>query len=262
MKQKIINKVKKKEWNKNMKKVSIIIPMHNSSGHIDQCIDSVLNQTYKNIEVIVVDDKSSDNSIELVEQKKDSRIKLIKLSENLGAAKARNTGIDAATGEYICFLDSDDYWKLDKLEKQVNFIEKNNYTFIYGGYVFLKKDKTTHVAHVPESINYKQALKNTTIFTSTVMFNMTHLKKEDIYMPNVKRGQDTATWWQILKKGITAYGIDEVLAFYRVGEKSLSSNKFKALKRTWDLYKREDISFFKRVYCFICYIKNAIKRRI
>lgn len=244
-----------------MKKVSIIIPMHNSSLHIEECINSVLNQSYKELEIIAVDDKSTDNTIQIVEQIKDERIRLVKLENNVGAAKARNKGIDLAVGNYICFLDSDDYWQLDKLEKQVNFMEKNNYTFIYGGYQFFNKTRT-HVAHVPEKINYKQALRNTTIFTSTVMFNMSHLKKEDIYMPNIKRGQDTATWWQVLKKGITAYGIDEVLAFYRVGEKSLSSNKFKALKRTWDLYKREDIGFFKRIYCFICYIKNAIKRRV
>lgn len=115
---------------------------------------------------------------------------------------------------------------------------------------------------MPKSLNYKQALKNTAIFTSTVMFNMNHLNKEDIYMPNLRRGQDTATWWQILKKGIMAYGMEDVIAIYRVGENSLSSNKFKALKRTWDLYKREDINYFKKIYCFLCYIKNAIKRRI
>ncbi len=244
-----------------MKKVSIIIPMHNSSKHIEECIDSVLNQTYENIELVIVDDKSSDNSIELVEKICDDRIKIIKLSQNVGAAQARNTGIDYATGDYICFLDSDDFWNLEKIEKQVNFIEENNYSFIYSGYAYFRNNKIT-TAHVPNSINYEAALKNTTIFTSTVMFNMRKLKKEDIYMPNIKRGQDTATWWKVLKKGITAYGIDEVLAFYRVGEKSLSSNKFKALKRTWDLYKREDINLVKKIYCFNWYVVNAIKRRM
>lgn len=244
-----------------MKKVSVIIPMHNSSKHIDECISSVLNQTYENLEIIVVDDKSSDNSVEIVEAKKDSRIKIIKLSENVGAAKARNVGIKEASGEYICFLDSDDYWDKEKIYKQIKFIEQNNYSFIYSEYAYLKNNKIK-IAHVPKWMNYEKALKNTAIFTSTVMFNMKYLKKEDIYMPNVKRGQDTATWWQILKKGITAYGINEVLAFYRVGEKSLSSNKIKALKRTWNLYKREDIKFLKKIYCFNCYIFNAIKRRL
>lgn len=243
-----------------MKKVSVIIPMHNSSKHIKECIESVINQTYKNIEIIVVDDASVDNSAEIIKSINDSRIKMLELKDNLGAAIARNKGIEIATGDYICFLDSDDYWVLDKLVKQVKFSETNNYTFIYSGYEFLKNNKT-HIAHVQLSINYNQALKNTTIFTSTVMFNMQYLKKEDIYMPNVE-SEDTATWWQVLKKGITAYGIDEPLAVYRVGEKSLSSNKIKALKRTWNLYKREDISFIKRIYCFIFYIINAIKRRI
>ena len=244
-----------------MKKVSVIIPMHDSSKHIKECIESAINQTYKNIEIIVVDDASKDNSAEIIKSINDSRIKILELKQNVGAAMARNKGIEIATGDYICFLDSDDYWILDKLEKQVKFIEANNYTFIYAGYEFLKNNKT-HIAHVPLSINYSQALKNTTIFTSTVMFNMQYLKKEDIFMPNIKRGQDTATWWQVLKKGITAYGIDEPLAVYRVGEKSLSSNKIKALKRTWNLYKREDISHIKKIYCFIFYIINAVKRRI
>ena len=95
------------------------------------------------------------------------------------------------------------------------------------------------------------------------MFNMNKLKKDDIYMPNIKRGQDTATWWQVLKKGITAYGMPDVLAIYRVGQgASLSSNKIRALKRTWQLYKREDINYIKKIYCFLCYIINAIKRRM
>lgn len=245
-----------------MKKVSVIIPMHNSSKHIEQCVDSVLNQTYGNIEVVVVDDQSTDDSTKLVENKNDNRVKLIKLKKNVGAAIARNIGIDQATGDYITFIDSDDYWILNKLDKQINFIEANDYKFIYGGYAYLKRNGETHIAHVPTSITYKQALKNTTIFTSTVMFNMKYLKKEDIYMPNIKKGQDTATWWKVLKTGITAYGIDEVLSFYRVGEKSLSSNKFKALKRSWDLYKREDINYMKRIYYYICYVINAIKRRL
>ena len=222
------------------KKVSVIIPMYNSSKYIKECVQSVLNQTYKNVELIIVDDMSSDNSVEIVEQFKDDRIKLIKLSKNVGAALARNKGIDNATGEYICFLDSDDYWVLDKLERQVKFIEENDYAFIYSDYAYLNLDGTTHIAHVPKLITYKQALKNTAIFTSTVMFNMSYLDKVDIYMPNIKRGQDTATWWQVLKKGIKAHAINEVLAFYRRGEKSsLSSNKFRALKRTWKLYKKD-----------------------
>ena len=244
-----------------MKKISVIVPMHNSSKYLTECIESILNQTYNNFEIIIVDDASTDNSVEIASEIKDNRIRIFKLEENLGVATARNKGIEEATGDYICFIDSDDYWVRDKLERQIKFIEENDYAFIYGGYKYLRNE-STHIAHVPISVDYKQALKNTTIFTSTVMFNMNYLNKEDIYMPNIRKGQDTATWWKVLKKGITAYGIDEPIAIYRVGEKSLSSNKLKALKRTWNLYKREDINYIKKIYCFICYMINATKRRI
>lgn len=242
-----------------MKKVSVIIPVYNSSKYIKECLDSVIKQTYKNLEIILVDDKSSDNSIEIIKSYNDKRIKLIELENNVGAAISRNKGIEASTGDYLCFLDSDDFWKLNKIEKQVRFIK--NREFIYAGYTYYKRGKT-HNVKVPKHIDYKESLKNTTIFTSTVMFNMNKLKKEDIYMPDIKRGQDQATWWKVLKKGITAYGIDEVLAFYRVGEKSLSSNKLKALKRTWYILKREELGKTKTLYCYLCYIKNAIKRRL
>lgn len=242
-----------------MKKVSVIIPVYNSSKYIKECLDSVIKQTYKNLEIILVDDKSSDNSIEIIKSYNDKRIKLIELENNVGAAISRNKGIEASTGDYLCFLDSDDFWKLNKIEKQIKFIK--NREFIYAGYTYYKRGKT-HNVKVPKHIDYKESLKNTTIFTSTVMFNMNKLKKEDIYMPDIKRGQDQATWWKVLKKGITAYGIDEVLAFYRVGEKSLSSNKLKALKRTWYILKREELGKTKTLYCYLCYIKNAIKRRL
>ena len=244
-----------------MDKVSVIIPIHNSSKYILQCINSVINQTYNNLEIIIVDDKSEDNSLDIIKSIHDKRINIIKLKNNLGVAKARNKGIDAATGKYICFLDSDDYWYPEKIEKQIKFIKDNDYTFIYGSYLYLRDEQIVHIAKVPSKITYSEALKNTTIFTSTVMFNMKKLKKKDIYMPDVRLGQDTACWWKVLRLGITAYGMRDALVVYRVGNESLSSNKFRALKRTWNLYKLEDISFFRKVYCFICYVFNAIKRR-
>ena len=242
-----------------MKKVSVIIPVHNSEKYISECINSVINQTYKNLEIIIIDDKSIDNSINIIKSIKDKRIKIIELETNSGAAVARNKGIKAATGDYICFLDSDDYWKLKKIEKQVKYIK--NKAFIYSEYQYLRKNKT-HIAHVPKSLTYNQLLKNTAIFTSTVMLNMKYLNKEDIYMPNIKRGQDYGAWYKILKKVNIAYGMNEVLSIYRVGNNSLSSNKIKSLIRTWNLYKRENIKLYKRIYYFVWYVINAIKRRI
>lgn len=242
-----------------MKKVSIIIPVYNSSKHIKECLNSVINQTYKNLEIIVVNDNSIDNTMDIVNSYKDKRIKVINLVKNSGVSIARNKGVEISTGDYICFLDSDDCWDLEKIEKQVNFI--GDKAFIYSDYEFYNNGKK-HRVSVPKSLTYKQALKNTTIFTSTVMFNMKYLSKEDIYMPNIRRGQDTATWWKILKKIDKAYGMNEVLSIYRVEGKSLSSNKLKALKRTWNIYKLEGLNVFKRIYYFSHYLKNAIKRRI
>ena len=244
-----------------MKKVSVIIPVYNGSKYLYQCIESVINQDYKNLEIIVVDDNSSDNSISIIKKFKDRRIKLIKLNNHLGVSKARNRGIDEASGELICFIDSDDYWYLDKISKQVRFILDNDYKFIYGSYLYLKNNHT-HIAKVPKMITYNEALKNTTIFTSTVMFNMKYLNKKDIYMPDIKLGQDTACWWKILKSGVTAYGMSDILSVYRISGESLSSNKLKAIKRTWNLYRLEDISYLRKIYCFICYLFNAIIRRL
>ena len=242
-----------------MKKVSIIIPVYNTSEYLKECINSVVNQTYKNLEIIIVNDKSTDNSIDIINSFCDKRIKVINLDKNSGVSVARNKGVEVSTGDLICFIDSDDYWYLDKIEKQVKFIKDK--AFIYGDYEYLKNGKRKRVK-VPKSITYKDALKNTTIFTSTVMFNMEYLNKEDIYMPLVKLGQDSSTWWKVLKKVNIAYGMNEVLSIYRVGNESLSSNKIKSIMGTWNILKMEKINIFKRIWYFICYIFNAIKRRL
>ena len=164
-----------------MIKVSVIIPVYKTSKYLEEWLNSVINQTYKNLEIIIINDYSKDNSLEIINKYKDKRIKLINLKENSGVAVARNEGIKSSIGDLICFLDSDDYWNLKKIEKQVKFIKKHNYAFIYSDYAYLNNNKKKRVS-VPKFITYKEALKNTTIFTSTVMFNMKLLKKEDIYM--------------------------------------------------------------------------------
>lgn len=244
-----------------MKKVSVIIPLHNEEKYIKECIESVINQTYKNLEIIVVDDKSTDNSLKELKKIKDERIKVIKLKENQGVSNARNKGVEKATGDYICFLDSDDFWDKDKIKKQIKFIKDK--TFIYSRYAYTSKDgKVIKEAKVAKQLNYKQALKNTCIFTSTVMFDMSKVAKEDLHMPKLQMGEDTYAWWNVLKKGITAYSIDEVLAYYRQKDNSLSSNKFRAVKCAWKLYKLQNLSLIKRIYCFCNYLLNATLRRI
>ena len=247
--------------------VSIIVPVQNSEKFIKDTIKTVQEQTYNNWELILVNDCSVDNSKKIIEKeiKKDKRIKLINLKENSGAAIARNTGIDNAKGKYIAFLDADDLWEKEKIEKQINFMKEKECAFSFSGYEFADEDGKGNgkIVRVPEKINYKQALKNTTIWTSTVMFDIEKTGRELIHMPNVKRGQDTATWWKVLKTETNAYGINEVLSYYRRTSDSLSANKIKALKRTWNLYRNvEHLNIFYSFYNFCWYCFNAIRRRM
>lgn len=245
--------------------VSIIMPAYNAARVIDDTIHSVLGQTYKNWELIVVDDRSTDNTLEIVRQFSSEKIKIIELKKNSGAAKARNRGVLAAKGRFVCFLDADDLWCPDKLARQLNFMNETGAAFGFAGYVFAdaKGKPNGKVVRVPKTITYNQALKNTTIWTSTVIFDMTKIKKQDLKMPDVKRGQDMATWWKVLKKIDFAYGLDEVVAIYRRSGNTLSSNKIKALKRTWHLYRRvEHFNLMRSAFCFSVYVYNAVRRRI
>ncbi len=245
--------------------ISIIVPVYNAEKFLDETIKTVLNQTYKNWELILVNDCSTDNSKDIIKKyTKDKRIKLINNKVNSRAAISRNNGIKESIGTFLCFLDADDQWDKEKLEKQIKFMKEKDCAFSFTGYEFADENCIPNgkKVYVPEKLNYKQALKNTTIWTSTVMFNMTKLSKEDIFMPNVK-SEDTASWWSILKKVDFAYGLNEILSFYRRSEGTLSSNKIEAIKRIWNLYRNvEHLSFFKSMHCFVGYAFNAVKRRI
>lgn len=247
--------------------VSIIVPVYNSEKFIKDTIKTVKQQTYQNWELILVNDCSTDNSESIINKQieEDNRIKLISLKKNSGAAIARNTGIEKARGKYIAFLDADDLWKSNKLKSQIKFMNENKYEFTFTGYEFADENgnETGKTVQVPQKLTYKQALKNTTIFTSTVIFDSEVLGKEIIHMPDVRRGQDTATWWKVLKTGISAYGMKESLSLYRRSNNTLSSNKIKALKRTWNLYRNvEKLSLCISLYNFCWYCFNAVKRRI
>jgi len=243
--------------------ISIIVPIYNRAHYIKDIVTTVGNQTYANWKLIFIDDGSTDNTVEEINKVLSEKIELIKLPRHVGVSEARNKGIETAAGDYIAFLDSDDLWEPEKLEKQLKFMEENDYNFSFTGYKYEKKDKQEKNVRVPKKLIYEEALKDTVIFTSTVMINIKKIDKEIIYMPNVKFGEDSITWWKILKNGNTAYGINQVLAVYRRGEKSLSSNKFFTIKCTWKSYRKyEKLNIFKASYYFIFYIFNAIKRRI
>lgn len=247
--------------------VSIVVPVYNSEKFIAETIKSVQDQTYSNWELLLVNDVSTDKSVEIIKelQKKDKRIKLFNNRVNSGAGPSRNRGIKEAKGQYLAFLDADDLWLKTKLAKQVKFMQKNDCAFSFTGYEFADAfgKPNGKKVRVPKTITYKQALKNTTISTITVMFDMSKLSKKKIQMPDLRRGQDTACWWSILKLISYANGLNEVLSYYRRTPETLSANKYKALKRTWYLYRNvENFKIFKSFMNFIFYSLNAARRRI
>lgn len=245
--------------------VSIVTPVYNSEKFISYTIESVINQTYQNWEMIIVDDCSRDDSANIIEKYclADTRIKYIKLEKNSGAAVARNVGIDISKGRFIAFLDSDDLWEPEKLEKQIKFMEENKIGFSFTSYRLIDEEGNdlNKVITVPSKVNYDDLLKNTIIGCLTVVIDKNIIG--DFRMPLVRAGQDTATWLSILRRGFEAYGINEPLARYRKVNGSISSNKIKALKRTWNTYKNiEKLPFPKLCYVFTCYVINAIRKRI
>ena len=181
--------------------VSIITPVYNAERFLEDTIKSVQKQSYKNWELVLVDDCSKDSSSEIIEklQNSDDRIRYIKLEKNSGAAISRNTGIKNAKGRFIAFVDSDDLWEKTKLEKQIEYMLRENIGFSFTSYRYMREngEKTTKVAKAPKKIDYEGLLKNTIIGCSTVVLDRKIIG--DFEMPLVKRGQDTATWLKILR---------------------------------------------------------------
>ncbi|EIJ6032566.1 glycosyltransferase family 2 protein [Acinetobacter baumannii] len=244
------------------KLVSIIIPSFNSAEYISKTIQSVLLQTYDDWEMIIVDDCSTDNSVNIINDfvSIDSRIKLIQLQKNSGAAVARNTGIQYAQGRFIAFLDSDDSWNDRKLEKQVHFMLANDYAFTYTAYHKVNElDENIGNMYIPNKVNYHQLLKTCIIGCLTAMYDVHKLGK--VEFPLIRKRQDFALWLKILKQESFAYGLQEDLASYTVRSDSISANKFKAAQYNWQLYRHiEKLPLLKSCYYFFHYAVKGIIR--
>lgn len=247
--------------------VSIITPVFNCEKLIKNTIECVLNQTYKNWELLLVDDCSTDKSADIILDycKQDGRIKYLKLEKNSGAAVARNEALHHSKGRFIAYLDSDDLWKSNKLECQIQFMINHRYAFTCTDYEKITEDgeSLNKIIKIPEKVTYNLFLRNTIIQTVGVMVDTNLTGKELLEMPLIRRRQDAATWCQLLKNGFNCYEVPENLSYYRVVSNSLSSNKFKAIKMNWYWYRKiEKLSLPKTIYCFIGYAYNAVKKRI
>ncbi len=249
------------------KLVSIITPCFNCSQLIRTTYESIKAQTYKNWEWVVVDDCSHDNSQDALKflAQEDSRIRIILLAQNSGAAVARNTAIINSKGEYLAFLDSDDLWKPNKLSVFMQIMEEKKIEFACGSYAKISRDDQIQPNPFlpPQNVGYADLLKTCSIGTSTVV-----VKREAVgelrMDPSLRRGQDYLFWLSILRKGIRAHMIgEEALTLYRVGNKhSLSANKIKKALGQWKIYRSylklnlvESVYYFAH-YSFHGFVKN------
>lgn len=247
--------------------VSIITPACNSGKYLEATIRSVQSQTWENWEMLIVDDASTDDTaaIALAFSAEDPRIRVIRLAENGGAAVARNRALEACSGRFVAYLDADDLWKPEKLQKQVAFMLQNHAAFSCTSYEVIADDGTplNKVIHMLPRLDYRGFLTHNLLQTAGIMVDASKVRREDMVMPDFRRRQDAATWLQILKAGHVCYGMPEVLACYRRSTASLSSNKWKAAMGVWTLYRKvEKLPLIFSCYCFARYAMLAVWKRI
>lgn len=248
-----------------MPKVSIITPLYNSASYISRTIQSVLDQTFQDWEMLIIDDCSTDKGVDIVKgiAADEPRIKLLKNKTNSGPALTRNRGIKAAKGRYIAFLDSDDQWSKDKLETQLKFMHSKKvvFTFSYYKQTDEKGKEIGSMDRIPEKVNYSSTAKNNKIGCLTAMYDTEFFGK--VYMPLIKKRQDYALWLKLLRKVDYAYCIPKFLGIYTVRTDSVSSNKLKLIKYNWKVYREiEGNSFLKSCYYLSCIILNRITRKL
>ncbi len=251
------------KWEENL--ISIVVPVYNAERYVEEAIRSIFAQTFRDWELILVDDGSTDASPEILGKYEGGKVRVFRMGENRGQAAARNFGRAQARGRYLAYQDADDLWSSEKLEREFCFLKEKGCAFAFTGYEFAGEDgvRNGKVVHVPETIGYRQALKNTTISTITVMFDREKIPESLMEMPSGVRGEDSATWWQILRAGYTAYGLDEPLSVYRRHAQSHSGNKLKAVWGTYKMYREcEKLSVPVSCWYFLCYLYHAVMRRL
>lgn len=244
-------------------RVSVITPVYNAEKNIAKTLESVFTQTFQNIEVVLVDDCSTDHSAEIIKQyaKQHSGIKYYCQEKNQGAGAARNKALELASGRFVAFLDSDDLWKPDKIARQLELMRQKRSPLCYTAIEMI--DESGQLIKpkrcVKESVDYKFLLHNTMIATSSVIVDRSVLG--DFRMPLRRGGQDYATWLMLLRNGAVAVGINEALVQYRVSSNSLSSNKFKSIQQVWEIQTQDEkINKVSAAFHVICFSLNAAKK--
>ena len=243
--------------------ISIIMPVFNGEKTISNSIQSVLNQTYKNWELILIDDGSSEQTISIIQSyiHQDSRIIFLQNRQNLGVSYTRNKGIAKSSGNWIAFLDSDDQWHPDKLKKQVHVIQKNSdVDLVYTGSSFIHPSgkRSEYILQVPKTISYHTLLKQNIISCSSVLIRKKLAQRYP--MKRDEMHEDYAVWLQILRDGYYAYGINEPLLWYQLSNNSKSGDKKKAAVMTFKVYRFMGLNGLQIFYYLSFYIFKNLKK--
>lgn len=244
--------------------VSVITPVFNSEDSIRNCFESLQKQTNKDFEWIVIDDHSTDSTSSILQELEQNNdwIKYCKNEINQGAAVSRNKGIELANGRYIAFLDSDDAWDENKIERQLSYMNSKDAAFSCTSYRVLKNSNIKAIFRPKkEIIQYRDLLKSCSIGCLTVMYDTAKIGK--VFMPlNAEKREDHATWIDITKTGVPCFRLDEILATYNVGCKSTSSNKRKMFKYQYLMYRRHlEFSRTKSLFYTLVVSFNKIFRK-
>ena len=242
--------------------VSIVTPAYNAERFLPEAIESVLRQTYGDWELNVVDDCSKDDTRGVVEgyAARDSRVRLLRLARNSGPALARQAAVEAARGRYVAFLDSDDLWTPEKLERQLAFMSRLGAGLSFTSFRRISDDgkRVGRLIPVPARLTYVQLLGHTAIATSTALVDRTltgPFRMVKTYY------DDFALWLEITRRGFAAFGLGEDLMRYRVLGGSVSRNKVRSARMVWRLYREvEGLGLMRAAWCFARYAGNAVRK--
>ena len=244
--------------------VDVILPNYNKAKFLEESIVSVVKQTYKNWHLYIIDDNSTDYSKKIIE--KFSQLKnvtVIKLKKNKGPSFCRNYGMRISNSKYISFIDSDDTWTLNKLEKQILYMENNNLTFTYTDYTpFFQKNgmkKIKNKTSLKDYFNYKTFTKNSSINTTTMVIARSILGSHRF--KKVKLLEDYLFKCKLLKDNNIAKKLNEDLAFYRILNTSRNSQRLKNIYWLWQVNKKYNkLNFFENIISILSISINSIKK--
>jgi len=242
--------------------VDIILPNYNKAKFLEETVDSIVNQSFRNFKLYIIDDFSNDNSISIIKKYSDPRIILIPLKKNKGVSFCRNLGIRISESKYISFIDSDDYWDKNKLENQIKFMEKFKHGFTYTDYIpFVFKNNKKEFrkkVEVQKKFNFKQFVHNTSVAMSTVTIKRSIIK--NLRFKKLKICEDYLFKCQILKNN-DAFKCNDALMYYRISKNSLQSNKLRNFYWVWKINRKfNNFGLFSNIISLASISLNSIKK--